>query len=53
MRVQDRQGRGPELLAAATDELVDAAQMFRARGCLSEKIAGKNRRTFSHEEICL
>jgi hydrophobe/amphiphile efflux-1 (HAE1) family protein len=26
MRVQDRQGRGPELLAAATDELVAAAR---------------------------
>ena len=26
MRIQDRQGRGPELLAAATDELVDAAR---------------------------
>ena len=26
MRVQDRQGRGPELLAAATDELVNAAR---------------------------
>lgn len=26
MRVQDRQGRGPELLAAATDELVSAAR---------------------------
>ena len=22
------------------------------RGCLTEKIAGKNRRTLSHEEIC-
>jgi hypothetical protein len=22
-------------------------------GCLTEKIAGKNRRTLSHEEICL
>jgi len=26
MRIQDRQGRGPELLAAATDELVNAAR---------------------------
>jgi len=26
MRIQDRQGRGPELLAAATDELVTAAR---------------------------
>jgi hydrophobe/amphiphile efflux-1 (HAE1) family protein len=26
MRIQDRQGRGPELLAAATDELVGAAR---------------------------
>jgi len=26
MRIQDRQGRGPELLAAATDELVAAAR---------------------------
>jgi hydrophobe/amphiphile efflux-1 (HAE1) family protein len=26
LRVQDRQGRGPELLAAATDELVNAAR---------------------------
>jgi hydrophobe/amphiphile efflux-1 (HAE1) family protein len=26
MRVQDRQGRGPELLSAATDELVNAAR---------------------------
>ncbi|MCA6126391.1 efflux RND transporter permease subunit, partial [Bradyrhizobium sp. WSM 1704] len=26
IRVQDRQGRGPELLAAATDELVNAAR---------------------------
>jgi hydrophobe/amphiphile efflux-1 (HAE1) family protein len=26
MRVQDRQGRGPELLASATDELVNAAR---------------------------
>jgi hydrophobe/amphiphile efflux-1 (HAE1) family protein len=26
MRIQDRQGRGPELLAAATDALVDAAR---------------------------
>jgi hydrophobe/amphiphile efflux-1 (HAE1) family protein len=26
MRVEDRQGRGPELLAAATDELVNAAR---------------------------
>src|SRR5207249_6408282 len=26
MRVQDRQGRGPELLAAATNELVNAAR---------------------------
>jgi hydrophobe/amphiphile efflux-1 (HAE1) family protein len=26
MRIQDRQGRGPELLAAATDELVKAAR---------------------------
>jgi hydrophobe/amphiphile efflux-1 (HAE1) family protein len=26
MRVQDRQGRGPQLLAAATDELVNAAR---------------------------
>src|SRR6185437_13433557 len=26
MRIQDRQGRGPQLLAAATDELVNAAR---------------------------
>src|SRR6185312_14732294 len=29
MRVQDRQGRGPELLAKATDELVTAARKTR------------------------
>ncbi|MBV8924485.1 MAG: efflux RND transporter permease subunit, partial [Bradyrhizobium sp.] len=33
MRIQDRQGRGPELLAAATDELVAAAR--RAPGLTS------------------
>jgi len=32
-------------LAGAFDQLL--------RGCLTEKIAGKNRRTLSHEEICL
>ena len=39
MRIQDRQGRGPELLAAATDELVAAARKSphaaRAHGVLA------------------
>jgi hypothetical protein len=37
---------GVAVLAASAAGLV-------LRGCLTEKIAGKNRRTLSHEEICL